>query len=272
MTPALQLSRQKDYVDALSPDDELLQKQKEREALSAQLKMEFGAIKHADAAARKRYSKLRSSINAAKTRRQKQADRDYRKSYFNDVHTAEIERQGENFEDTPYVEPAVDHQLRERKDVQDIMCNISKFSITDEREQRILAVDALRALCSRREKWRPIQRQATTGNKENSGSKSVVAGAHVDLDQKPIVDPFPMLLDPRQCPVCIGDEGLSHQQRTYHFYNIWNMWDHAETHFQDSPSDKPYLCRHPKCNGELLNNTMHFKNHCETQHNCRLRA
>lgn len=94
----------------------------------------------------------------------------------------------------------------------------------------------------------------------------------MDMDDKLIEDPFPMRLDPRQCPVCIGNEQLSPQQRTRTWYTIWNMWDHAEKHFQGVPSCKPYVCRYPKCNGKLLNDVTHFKNHCALDHNSRLRG
>lgn len=133
-----------------------------------------------------------------------------------------IERQGENYRETPYVEPVVDHELQERKDIREIMCNMSKLSKTDEREQRVLAVDALIALSHRREIGRrPPQRQTTVDNKDNE--VLIVAGSSnkIDLDEGPFVDPFPMHLDPRQCPVCIGDDKLSYHQRTYHFLICW---------------------------------------------------
>ena len=262
----------KDYIEALPQDSELVDLQKKREELSTQIKSEFGAIKHADAIIKKQYSKLCSSINAAKTRRRKQADKDYRREYFDTIHTVEIERQGENYNEAPYVEPVVDHELQERKHVQEIMCNMSKLSEVDEREQRVVAVGALIALSYRREMRRPTQRQTTIDNKENEVLMVAGSSNKVNPDEDRFVDPFPMHLDPRQCPVCIGDDKLSYQQRTYQFHNVWNMWDHAEAHFRGVSSDKPYFCRHPKCNDKLLSNTTHFKNHCAQQHKSRLRV
>ena len=260
------------YIIIFSPNDELIELQNQRQELFARIKQNFGAIKHADDNIRKQYSKLCYAIKTTKVQRRKQADKVYRREYFDNIHTVEIERQGKDFKEVAFVEPTVDHQLQERKDIQAVMCTMSEPISIDTTAQRILAVESLTALCRRREGQRRMQRRATKDDERKQASKAFSPIHNTNSDEDHFVDPFPMLLDPRQCPVCIKDEGLSHWQRTYHFHNIWNMWDHAETHFRDFPGDKPYFCRHPKCNGELLNNTTHFKNHCETQHNCRLRA
>lgn len=153
------------------------------------------------------------------------------------------------------------------------MCNMSKTSDEiDGSKQRILTVNALVALCYRRG-GRPGRRRAVDDDKENEEPKTEVSSPDdMDLDKRPIEDPFPMHLNPRQYPVCIGDKGLSQQQRTRCYHNIWNMRDHAEKHFEGLPSDKPYICSHPKCGGKLLGNVTHFKNGCALEHNSRLRG
>ena len=86
------------------------------------------------------------------------------------------------------------------------MCNTSKKpEESDGREQRIRAVEALLALCGRRED-RTGRRQASDSDQGTGAWKMEAPGWAMQVDDKPVEDPFPMHLDPRQCPVCIGDE------------------------------------------------------------------
>lgn len=81
------------------------------------------------------------------------------------------------------------------------------------REQRVLAVGALLALCRGRED-RPGRRRASDSDKRIDGWKIEAPSSAMEVDDKPIEDQFPIRLDPRQCPVCTGNEQLSPQQRT----------------------------------------------------------
>lgn len=270
--PSAPVKAPKDYLDSLPLDENLCKLEKEREDLAARLKSAFGAIKYADDVECSKYKSLCAAIKAAKVKRTTQANVVYRKLYHKSIQKAEIEQQGDGYKVTPYVEPVVHHQLPERRTVQEIMCNTSKKpEELDGREQRVRAVEALMALCSRRED-RTGRRQASDSDHGTGEWKMEALSSAMEVDDKPLEDPFPMRLHPRQCPVCIGDEQLSAQQRTRTWYNVWNMWDHAEKHFQGVPSYKPYICRHPKCNGRLLSNVPHFKNHCAMDHNSRLRV
>ena len=270
--PAAPVKTPKNYIDSLPQDENLCTLEKEREELAIYLKVEFGAIKYADRDELAEYKKLCTAIKAAKVKRTTEANINYYKLYHKTIQKAEIKQQGKDFKDTPYVEPVINHQLQERRTVQGIMCNTAKKPDgSDGREQRVLAVGALLALCRRRED-RPGRRPASDSDKGIIDWKMKAPNSNMEVDDKPTEDPFPMLLNPRQCPVCIGNEQLSTQQRTRTWYTIWNMWDHAEKHFQGFPSCKPYICRHPKCDGRLLSDITHFKNHCALDHNSQLRG
>ena len=212
-------------------------------------------------------------------RRTIEADNRYRKKYFYDISTIEIERQDEGFEKASYTAPVTKHQLPNRTRVQEIMCTEPEMLDKKEeavRERRILAVAALVTLCSRRENRSGRRRTTTTTDaydvKASTEPKTEAISSGMDVDSETTQDPFPMVLDPRQCPVCIGDQALSQQQRTRCWHNMWNMWDHAEKHFQGLASNEPYPCCHPKCSGKMLSSVTHFKSHCAQEHQSRLRA
>ena len=276
--PSAPTKAPKSYVENLAPDEDLIQKEQEQDELGTKLKAEFGAIKRADEDSRNAYRRLSAAVKAAKVKRTARADTAYREKHFRSIGTTEIEWQGKGFrEEAPYVKPVIRHQLPERTAVQEMLCKPIKASDSDgidSSERRILVVDALMALCQRRED-RPGRRRVLDSDADSAGAVNEEAefgSSDMSVDEKPIEDPFPMLLDSRQCPVCIGDSRLSDQQRTRQYHNIWNMWDHAEKHFQGVADDKPYVCNHPKCSGMLLNDVKHFKNHCAVKHNSRLRG
>lgn len=163
--PAAPVKAPKSYVDSLPQDDNLLNLEKEREELAVYLKTEFGAIKYANEDDLTKYKKLCAAVKAAKVKRTTEANIRYRKLYYKSIQKAEIEQQGNDFKDTPYVEPVINHQLQERRRVQEIMYNTSKKAHgPDGREQRVLAVGVLLALCRRRED-RPGRRRASDSDK-----------------------------------------------------------------------------------------------------------
>lgn len=89
-------------------------------------------------------------------------------------------------------------------------------------------------------------------------------------EESPGPDPFPPLMDRKQCPRCIGDETLSYEERTFKYCRPAVMYDHFDRkHGQDL---KP--CDHPKCRecAVEFKHLNHFKNHVERVHDVRLRA
>src|SRR5258706_1459817 len=120
------------------------------------------------------------------------------------------------------VEPIVEHQLTERTQLQQILCDFSSdLSPGDIVCRKISAIDLMIALASRQE----LQTR-----------KPRSVPAYKDLFKKetpppepfPEPDEFPVVCSKTQCIICIGNERLSHEQRTRTFRRVSHMWDHVE--------------------------------------------
>ena len=192
--------------------------------------------------------------------------RDYRKDYFYNRPTWDMEADGE--EEEEYVEPAVDLQIPERAQLAEILCNQpDNLSSAELLELRIQAAELMVILCGKREPARPdrIRRRA----------RAEVQADVTVKEESPRPDPFPLLMDRKQCPRCIGDEKLSHEERTFKYCRPAVMYDHFDRkHAQQLGGVKQMLCNHPKCKEEALDfkHLNHFKNHVESVHGVRLRA
>ncbi|KAK3693261.1 hypothetical protein B0T22DRAFT_496122 [Podospora appendiculata] len=190
--------------------------------------------------------------------------RDYQKHYFHNRPTWDMEADGQ--EEEEYVEPAIDLQIPERAQLAEILCNQpDNLSSAELLELRIQATELMVILCGKQETVRPdrirrrVQAQADVAVKEES----------------PGPDPFPLLMDRKQCPRCIGDKTLSQEERTFKYCRPAVMYDHFDRkHAQQLHSVKQMSCNHPKCKKEALEfkHLNHFKNHVESVHGVKLRA
>jgi len=135
-----------------------------------------------------------------------------------------------------YVEPVVQHQLPERTQLQEIMCDFSEDLTTkDIVRRRIRAVNLMVALCSRREVPRPKQRLPTSRQDPIK-------------EESPDPEPFPLLCAKTQCPICIGDERMTYTRRTFCYGRPSHMMDHVErAHLRGVSADQTISCRHPVC-------------------------
>lgn len=137
------------------------------------------------------------------------------------------------------------------------------MSATELLKLRIQATELMVALCGKREtvKRNRIRREAR---------------ADITVkEESPGPDPFPLLIDRKQCPHCIGDETLSYEERTFKYCRPAVMYDHFDKkHAQQLGGAKQMSCNHPKCREETLEfkHLNHFKNHVERVHGVRLRA
>ncbi|KAK4031431.1 hypothetical protein C8A01DRAFT_51477 [Parachaetomium inaequale] len=182
--------------------------------------------------------------------------RGYRQYYFYNRLTWDIDADGQ--EEEEYVEPAL----------AEILCNQpDNLSAAELLELRIQAAELMVILCGKRETVRPrlIRRRAQ-------------AQAQADVtvkEESPGPDPFPLLMDRKQCLRYIGDETLSHEERTFKYCRPAVMYDHFDRkHAQQIGGVKQMLCNHPKCKQEALEfkHLNHFKNHIESVHGVKLRA
>ncbi|KAK4107064.1 hypothetical protein N656DRAFT_840631 [Canariomyces notabilis] len=208
-----------------------------------------------------RIRELTRLIASKEAQRKKNIRRAYREDYFYNRPTWDIEAdEGEE----EYTEPAVDLQIPERAKLAEILCNQpDNLSSAELLELRIQAAELMVSLCDKREtrKRDCVRQRART---------DVVV-----KEESPGLDSFPLLMDKKQCPLCIGDETLSYEERTFKYCRPAVMCDHFDRkHVQQLGGVKQMSCYHPKCKQEALEfkHLNHFKNHVERVHGIRLRA
>jgi hypothetical protein len=88
-------------------------------------------------------------------------------------------------------------------------------------------------------------------------------------------DTFPLLMQRTQCPRCIGDEGLSYEERTFQYCRPAVMSDYFDRAYAKHISvAKQMVYNHPKCKGGALKfeHLDHFKNHVDRIHGIKLNA
>ncbi|KAI0436703.1 FluG domain-containing protein [Xylaria telfairii] len=203
-----------------------------------------------------------TKLIATKKAHRKEAIRaDYRADYFYNRPTWDMDADGE--EDEEYVEPVMNLQIPERALLAAILTSQPlDLSSSELLELRIKAVELMVALCSKRE------------TKRNGIRRRIPAGLTLK-EESPGLDPFPLLMDRRQCPRCIGDEALSHTERAFKYCRPAVMYDHFDKkHASQLGGAKQISCNHPKCRQEALEfkHLRSFKNHVESVHGVKLRA
>ena len=174
-----------------------------------------------------------------------------------------MKRQQQKIVTDEYIEPAVQHQLPERTQLQEVICDFSEdLNTQDIVSRRIHAIGLIVALCSRREDPRPKQRSSNLCQL-------------LIKEDPPDVEPFPLVHAKTQCPICIGDERLTPNERTFSYSRASDMTRHVErAHLRGLPLNERIDCRHPICksSGLVLSSIMQFKRHVATVHGISLRA
>lgn len=207
-----------DEVWELLPPDPVIEALKEERA---RLKGDRYRIKGSEH--ERRIRELTKLIATKQQQLKTAVQRDYRKDYFYNRPTWDMEADGEEEE---YFEPAVDLQIPERAQLTEILCNQpDNLSSAELLELRIQAAELMVILCGKRETARPgrirrrAQAQADVTLKEESSGP----------------DPFPLLMDRKQCPRCIGDEALSQKERTFNYCRPAVMYCHGLRHVTAKP-------------------------------------
>ncbi|RYP74213.1 hypothetical protein DL771_003146 [Monosporascus sp. 5C6A] len=167
-----------------------------------------------------------------------------------------------------YVAPVVDVSIPERAELARLLCN-QPLDLGGEkiRERRIRVADLWSALCKKQEKPKRSrlclrQRPLAVPVKKES----------------PRPDPFPLLMEKTQCPDCIGNQGLTVEERTFSSCRPAVMNDHFEdTHLEaierTSQRGGTSIYKHPKCKDlPPLTHIDHFRNHITTVHKVTLRS
>ncbi|KAF2739599.1 hypothetical protein EJ04DRAFT_606100 [Polyplosphaeria fusca] len=68
------------------------------------------------------------------------------------------------------------------------------------------------------------------------------------------------------CLICIGNSGFSHERRLRPWPRKDVLNKHIKAHFEDPEFQAAFSCRHPRCQGVMLDGIMHFKRHALDVH------
>jgi hypothetical protein len=269
--------------DTLPPDPAIVEIEQQKNRLKRKLraKSTISEQRLRGSEAVKSYDRLVAQLNAARVKRRKEMDDQFREDYFRKRHSEDIARQLKGIEPPQYVEPTIEHQVGERNELQRILCDDSNdFSPEQIAQRQRQAARLLTRLCSRRE-VQHRHRRANVPKQQRCDADRTEADREADLGVKvegsPTPEPvelFPLKCKKTQCPVCVGDESLAFEQRMFCYSRPAKMMDHVEGHLRGLSPDAKVPCWHPHCRsgGVVLDGVMHYKNHVSTVHDIALRA
>ncbi|KXH69608.1 hypothetical protein CSAL01_12759 [Colletotrichum salicis] len=197
--------------DSLPPDPEIQELERRRAKLKGgHYRMQS---REEETEARKLTHKMRTKV----VQREQHIVKEYREYYLYDRPTWDIERQARGEEDEEYAEPEIDLRIPERARLTEILCcQPNDLSSEELLQRRIEAIDLMVTLCDKRDTVKrdhlPLRSQA----------KSPV------VEDLPKSTPFRLLLDPNQCPDCIGDEKLPLEERMFKYCRTTVRNDHFD--------------------------------------------
>jgi Protein of unknown function (DUF3435) len=246
-----------DVLAALPPDPDIVALEQQREELKA------GAYRIQGTEVEAEVRRLTAEIGSARTRRRNIISEEYRADYFRRRPTEDIERQNSGQQEEEYIEPVVEHQIPERAQLAEVICTrVTGLTPQNIVKRRIHSAGLMLALCHRREVPRRYRLKVALP------PRPLVKEGSADLE------PFPLVLAKTQCPICIGDESKSYEERMGSFCRVSKMRDHVENiHLKGVDPEKKFSCFHPVCKsqGLVLEHLQHFKNHVQIVHEVSLR-
>ncbi|RYP47628.1 hypothetical protein DL768_006344 [Monosporascus sp. mg162] len=154
---------------------------------------------------------------------EKQIVKDWREYYFYNRPTWDIKRQAKGEPDKEHVELTITLSIPERIKLANILCSRCEDD-NDVLQRRTMAIELMVALCNKREtgkRRRLSPKLKVTPMKEKSP----------EFEVKLNVNPFPLLLDVKQCPDCFGDERLTVEERTFRYCRPTVRDDHFNDHY-----------------------------------------
>jgi hypothetical protein len=246
----------KEVIDALPPNPEITELRRERE----EFRKTYRFFSRAPPEIRQECEQLRRQIDSLEKQREREIKMEYRRDYFYRIHIEELERQLSKVAAVKYIEPVVHHQLPERTQLQEVICDLSKdLSPSDVVSRRVRAIDLMVALSYRGE----VQCR----------KRSSRACSESSTEQPLPKDLFPLICKKTQCIICIGDDRSTYEYRTRTYATPNKLMNHVVSHLEGVPASQRISCRHPVCQSEglVLNDLQHFKNHVATVHGITLR-
>ena len=218
---------------------------------------------------------LTKEIGARRVERDRRIVKDYREYYFYHRPTWDIEAQARGEKEQEYQEPIIDVTFPERARLAEIFCHQPRKSNEKELSSlRVEAIDLMVSLCDKKETARSSQRRPEQEEEVFIKGESVEPDVNSDSVE---ADPFPLLLNPTQCPDCIGDGRLSVEERTFRWCRPTVRNDHFDDrHLPEREAVKKsggsILCRHAKCLGITFKHMDHFRKHVQDVHGISLRT
>ncbi|KAL7786357.1 FluG domain-containing protein [Trichoderma ceciliae] len=216
---------------------------------------------------------LGRQIKSKTAQRDKKVKIGYRKYYFRNRSTWDIERQlrGEvedDEEEEEYVAPAIKLHIPERAELAEILINQpDNPSLKDITKIRVRAAELMTILNNKRETVR---------------STRIQRRKHAELmvkEELSELNSFPLLMKKTQCPECIGDARLSRNERIFEYCRPTVMNDHFDNeHLKEKEraeqDRQPIPCMHPMCQEEetKFNSLDQYRNHVQSVHTVLLRT
>ncbi|WVO16389.1 hypothetical protein L204_104064 [Cryptococcus depauperatus] len=230
----------------------------------------------------------RERLKGGRAKRARLVKRQYREYYFDHRPTWDIEQQGDfssgtdnddgqdgkkdgDFSDEDSCDsgrPDLDIDIPERRELARLLCHQPDTLTYDELlERRIQAGECMVALSSKREtvrrdviaQWESEDERlksesptsATAALSSSTLSAIPAANPPSSVDQVLPKDPYPVRLQARQCPWCVGDERISYKERTFLYCRVTVRNDHFDSqhlgHLQELLASDSLACNHPKC-------------------------
>ncbi|GKT43643.1 uncharacterized protein ColSpa_03824 [Colletotrichum spaethianum] len=212
---------------------------------------------------------LTKKIHTKRDQRDKKVVKAYRSYYFYNRSTWDIERQASGIEDEEYVEPAISLTIPERARLAEILCYQPADCTHDELMKLwVGAIDLMVILFDKRETVRRDRIRADYQPQPH-------------IERQPQPKPFPLILDPNQCPDCVGDERLNMEERTFKYCRPTVRNDHFDDQHLGQ-RERAVLhgdvirCNHPQCQDDPELQRMEtldaFRNHVQIIHGVSLRT
>jgi hypothetical protein len=250
-----------EVLAALPPDPIITALEQEREQLKA------GAYRIQGTSIEAEVRRLTSAIGSARTRRRNVVSQEYRDEYFRCRPTEDIERHNNGQQEDEYIEPVVELQIPQRKQLADLICpRITDITPHNAIKRQIQVAELMLALCKCRE-VPPRYRLRVS-----------IPPPSIFKEESPELGPldpfFPLECREKQCIFCIGDESKSYEQRMGEFCRLATMMNHVENiHLKGRDPKAKIECCHLTCKsqGLVLEKLEYFKSHVELVHKVRIR-
>jgi hypothetical protein len=255
--PRAPVDMPEEIMNALPPDPEITELKREHE----EYRKIYRFFSQVLPEIRQECEQLCRQIDSLEKQREQAIKIEYQRDYFYCIYNEELEKQLSKVAAIKYIEPVVYHQLLERTQLQEAICDLSKdLSLSDIVSRRVRVIDLMVVLSYRRE----VQCCKCSSR----------ACSESSVEQPLPEDPFPLICKKTQCIICIGDDRSTYEYRMRTYATPNKMMNYVVSYLQGVPASQRISCGYPVCQSEglVLNNLQHFKYYVATVHGITLRA